>query len=183
MTARCEERQMEFPVSSNMRTLTDDLPALLQELIDALSVYAHLAPKDDSREAAAMVLFQQWIDGRNSDENATLQIHRQMLTKMLDMVRAPTPRRENLHVSRQLVDAYLQEVEVQKKSFYQAQNEKLQITLRLTSDARMLEQLFHIHLDDFLCFYLESLSKAGSNKNSLLAIHFIEVSESCFKPA
>ena len=177
-----EERDIILPVPHCLNSLRAELFSILQDLIDSLSVYAHLAHKDDSREAAAMVLFQRWIDSRQSYEKNMQQIHRQMLKKMLDMVRTTTPGRENLRVSRQLVDAYLQEVEVKEKSLCQAQTELVRINLRLSSDARMLELLFHIHLEDFLSFYIDCLSNAGTTENSLLAIHFLKSADSCLEP-
>lgn len=97
-----EERIMQVPVPEALLPVADELEALLQDLADSLSIYAHLAPKDDSREAAAMVLFQQWLEQRLAAEEEQRALHLGYFEKVLAMLRATMPQQAGNEASAKL---------------------------------------------------------------------------------
>lgn len=175
-----EERNMQVPVPEALLPVAEELETLLQELADSLSIYAHLAPKDDSREAAAMVLFQQWLEQRLAREEKQRALHRGYFEKVLAMLRATMPQQAGNEAS-----AKLGCVELLKNWWNATENDHFaktegevqsqSICICLSTDALLLEQIFQFRVEEFLCYFIQCLAGNISGNDRLLAIHFVEM--------
>ncbi|MCR6722066.1 MAG: hypothetical protein NVV59_17660 [Chitinophagaceae bacterium] len=156
---------------------------LLQELVSALSVYAHLAPKDGSRPAAAMVLFQQWLQQRNAVEEQLRTLHHLCVLEMLSLAQSPLSRAQRNEAGHDLITRWYGAASryVVGDKALQEDDELHHIHLCLTPDVLMLQRLFHFGIEEFLLFYMQSLSAtAGADvaeENRQLALHFFVVTE------
>lgn len=176
-----EERIMRVPVPEALLPVAEELNALLQDLVDSLSIYAHLAPKDDSREAAAMVLFQQWLEQRLAAEEEQRALHRDYLKQLLALS-ATAPACAELSAktaSQQLVNGWwLASLSLANHS-HEAKPSVQNFSIGLSVDALLLEQIFRCRVEDFIRFFIQCLADNGADKNQILAIYFLETSGAC----
>lgn len=167
---------MRVPVPEVLLPVADELETLLQELADSLSIYAHLAPKDDSREAAAMVLFQQWLEQRLAVEEEQRALHRDYLKQLLALS-ATAPACAELSAktaSQQLVNGWWLATLSLTNHSPDAKPSVQSFNIGLSADALLLEQIFRCRVEEFLSFYLQCLATTESENSELLAIHFLE---------
>jgi hypothetical protein len=179
-----EERNMQLPVPEALLPVAEELETLLQELADSLSVYAHLAPKDDSREAVAMVLFQQWLEQRLAREERQRALHRGYVEKLLAMLRAATLPGDKKEPSAKLGCVELMEDwwnATENDHFAKTEGEahSQSICIGLSADALLLEQIFQFKVEEFLCYFIQCLAGNFSGNDRLLAIHFMEMMDNC----
>lgn len=167
-----EERMMLLPVPSGLMAIAEDLQVLLQELVDSMSVYAHLAPKDDSREAAAMVLFQQWLELEQQEKRRRSSLRGKALAEIMELARRKRTGEEGLLMSRSILEDWKQ-ADAWRVCDTGSEQTALRFCIQPTADTLMLEQLFEVRLEHFLYFYLQCLANAGESINSRLAIHFL----------
>ena len=176
-----EERIMQVPVPEALLPVAEELEALLQDLADSLSIYAHLAPKDDSREAAAMVLFQQWLEQRLAAEEEQRALHRDYLKQLLALS-ATAPACAELSAktaSQQLVNGWWLATLSLANHSLDAKPSVQSFNIGLSADALLLEQIFRCSVEDFICFFIQCLADNGADKNQILAIYFLETSGPC----
>jgi hypothetical protein len=178
-----EERNMQVPVPETLLPVAEELETLLQELADSLSVYAHLAPKDDSREAVAMVLFQQWLEQRLAREERQRALHRGYVEKLLAMLRAATlPGAGNEPSDKlgclELMEDWWNATENDHFAKAEGEADSQSICISLSTDALLLERIFQFRVEEFLCYYIHCLASNGSGNNYMLAMHFLNVSTS-----
>lgn len=167
-----KESAKNLPVSTGLMAIEEDLQVLLQELVDSLSVYAHLAPKDDSREAAAMVLFQQWLELEQQEKRRRISLRGKALAEIMDLARRKRTGEEGLRMSRSILEDW-QQADAWRVCDTGSEQTALRFCIRPTADTLMLEQLFEVRLEHFLYFYLQCLANAGESIDSRLAIHFL----------
>ncbi len=178
-----EERMMQVPVPEALLPVAEELNALLQELADSLSIYAHLAPKDDSREAVAMVLFQQWLEQRLARQEKQRALHRGYVQKLLAMLRpATSPGARNEPSTKlgcvQLMEDWWDATENDQCAKTEVEAHSQSICIGLSTDALLLERIFQFRVEEFLCYYIHCLAGNGSDNNYMLAMHFLNVSTS-----
>lgn len=172
-----EERMMQVPVPEALLPVAEELEALLQKLADSLSIYAHLAPKDDSREAAAMVLFQQWLEQRDAAAKRLQPLHQLYVGEMLSLAHSPLSPVQRFVAGQELLNLWYQAACLYTPAIQQQYGDELQcLRLRLTPDVLMLQRLFHFDIEDFLVFYIQLLSAEPTTgvaeKSRQLALHF-----------
>lgn len=181
MKTLMEECVLLLPVPDEFKRICDEVDVTvedaLQELVSALSVYAHLAPKDDSRAAAAMVLFQQWLQQRDGEEERLRPLHQLYVQEMLCLAQSPLSRVQRTEAGRELMEIWYRAACRFVGWGGPRTAEGLQcIRLHLTPDVRMLQCFFHVELDDFLLFYMQNISappsKGVAEDNRQLALHF-----------
>jgi hypothetical protein len=177
-----EERNMLVPVPEALLPVAEELETLLQDLADSLSIYAHLAPKDDSREAAAMVLFQKWLEQHVAREEKQRALHRDYVEKLLAMLRAATfPGARNEPSTKlgcvQLMEDWWNATENDHFARTEGELQSQSICIGFSTDALLLEQIFHFRVEEFLCYYIHCLAGNGSDNTHKLAIYFLETPE------
>lgn len=179
-----EERMMRVPVPEVLLPVADELEVLLQDLADSLSIYAHLAPKDDSREAAAMVLFQQWLEQRLASEEEQRALHQGYVEKLLAMLRATTlPGARNEPSAKlgcvELLEDWWNATENDHFARTEGELQSQSICIGFSTDALLLEQIFHFRVEEFLCYFIQCIAGSISGNDRLLAIHFVEMMDNC----
>lgn len=140
----------------------------LQRLLDAMSIYAHLAPKNKSQSSAAMVLFQQYLQWRAQPQDPHDFLAEHYVRQLIQLAQSnKTPNRRQ------------QEQQEIINKWYRAWWEQDTETIRLSfsEDVLVLERLFHISIADFLQYFINHLSvdamaKENPTTNEKLAAYF-----------
>lgn len=167
---------IQVPVPEALLPVAEELETLLQDLADSLSIYAHLAPKDESREAAAMVLFQQWLEQRLAAEEEQRALHRNYLKQLLALS-ATAPACAELSAktaSQQLVNGWWLASLILANHSPEAKPAVQSFSIGLSVDALLLEQIFRCRVEDFICFFVQCLANNSSLENFMLASHFLD---------